>query len=243
MKIKIRPIRKEYEKLLELYPPITSNKITPDWYRKMKVGTHYGSFTTDNILTAKNCPAIQDIVTTGFIIPIWANLYFKTEYATNGNKIMQYWDITSRVNANDSVEEFINHHPSEQTEGMDINRNINNDTLKLKLPYYFDIPDGYNILYTDPFYHFRKDIRCLSGIVEGDKWGYVNLLFEILKDNFEIKAGSPLVHALIYKREDEKLILDINKGTDEEYAKVRDDFIELFTTRKTYRTKNENEKD
>lgn len=235
MRIKVRPLRREYEKLLELHPPIVANKALPDWYRNMKIGTHYGSFTNESPLTAKNCPAIQDLVTTGFIIPLWANLYFKTEYTTNGDKVKQYWDITSRIQENDSVEEFINHHPIEQTQGMDIKRNINNNTLKIKLPYYFDIPDGYNILYTDPFYHFRQDIRCFSGVIEGDKWGYVQLLFELLKDNFEIKAGTPLVHALIYKRENEKLILDINKGTTQEYDKVADDFVELFTTRKTYK--------
>jgi len=239
MKIKVRPLRKEYEKFLELYPPIVANKALPEWYKKMKIGTHYGSFSGESILTAKNCPAIQDIVTTGFIIPIWANFYFQTEYTEDGTKILQKWDITSRIQENDAVTEFVNKHGIEQTYGMDLGKNVNNDVLKMKLPYYFDIPDGYNILYTDPYYHFRKDIRCLSGIVEGDKWGYIQLVFEVLKDNFEIKAGMPLVHALIYKREDEKLILDIQKGTEEEYNKVRDDFVELFTTRKTYKTKNE----
>jgi len=239
MIIKVKPIQENYEKFLELHPPVLSNQLLPDWYKKMKIGNHYDTFLGKNIINAKNCPAIQDIITTGFIIPLWANFYFKTMYDENNNPIMQEWDFTARINENDSVTEFITSHDQKQIKGMDLKTNLNQEVLKIKLPYYFEIPKGYNILYSDPFYHFRQDIRLLSGIVEGDKWGYIQFPFEILKSKFQIKAGTPLIHCLVYKREDEKLILDITNGSKEDYKNVQNDFIELFTTRKNYRTKKE----
>ena len=54
---------------------------------------------------------------------------------------------------------------------MDIETTMYAQILKFQLPYKIIVPEGYSILYQDPFYHFRKEIKCLSGVVEADKWG------------------------------------------------------------------------
>jgi hypothetical protein len=119
---------------------------------------------------------------------------------------------------------------------MDITPTLDGTVLKMSLPYKIVVPEGYNIKYSDPFYHFRKDIRCLPGIVEADKWGYVAFPFEILSDNFVMEAGTPLIHCLVYKRE-EPLNLVMDQGTQKDYDEMYADMFELFSSDKNYRTK------
>jgi len=103
---------------------------------------------------------------------------------------------------------------------MDLKKTMDGKILKINLPYYIEIPEGYSIYYSDPFYHFRNEIRCLSGIVEADKWGFISFPFEILKNDFVLKAGEPLIHCHIFKREDSKLKLNNLYLSEDEYNKV-----------------------
>ena len=101
---------------------------------------------------------------------------------------------------------------------MDLQIMSSGTILKLQLPYQMKTPKGYSTLFVDPFYHFRKDIRCLSAIVDTDVWGSVAFVFEILKDNFYIQVGTPLVLAHTFKRDDFEL--EISNGNDNFYDEV-----------------------
>ena len=109
--------------------------------------------------------------------------------------------------------------------------------LKFQLPYKIIVPEGYSILYQDPFYHFRKEIKCLSGVVEADKWGFVAFPFSLEQSDFYLEAGTPLVHCFVFKRESEKIFLIKRSGTDEEYEHIRKQVqlqtISPLTTRRT----------
>lgn len=241
MQVTFRPMEQRWEKLLELYPPVKANKLLPKWYKETKLTTEFETFKGDKPQSIKDCPAIQDFVTSGFVIRLWGHFYFHTEYDENNMPVRQSWDFTPRMYQNENIKEYVNQHGPRQHEMIDLHKTINGDVLKFKLPYTIEVPEGYNVAYVDPFYHERKDIRFLSGIVQHDKWSYVQFPFEILKDSFMIKAGSPLVLAIPYKRDDEKIALNILKGDEEHYKKVQDDIYELFLTTETYRHKNYNE--
>jgi hypothetical protein len=245
MEIKVIPKDERYKEVLELYPPQLANKFLPEWYKQQKISTHYETFKHFNgvpeskMINAKNCPAIQDYLTTGFIIPAWTNIRFHTSKDENG-KLFQAWDSSIRMAYDEDINLHIDSHPLEQTEFMDLKRTIDNKTLKLQLPYVFKVPKGYNIIYQDPFYHFRNDIKCLTGIVEADKWGSIAFPFEVLKDNFELKAGTPLIQCFLYKREDLNLSLNIDtKPTQDEYDQVQLALKKLHISNKTYRTNKE----
>ena len=243
MEIKVIPREHKYKEILDLYPPLLSNKFLPDWYKNQKIGNHFDTFKQNNnvpqknnkMVNAKNCPAIQDYVSSGFIIPAWSNFYFTTFTDENGEK-QQAWDTTIRSAYDDNIYYHVDSHPLEQTKYMDIKRTVDNKTLKFQLPYVFKIPNGYNIMYQDPFYHFRQDIRFLTGIVEGDKWGSIAFPFELLKDEFKIEAGTPLIQCFIYKREELNLKLNITEGNKEEYDEINSNFKKLRLSGKTYRT-------
>jgi len=242
VEVKVIPKIDKYKEILKLYPPQSSNKFLPNWYKKQKIGNqldtfkHFNGHPHEGVMTAKNCPAIQDYLTSGFIIPTWFNMTFTTSLDEHGQKV-QSWDTSIRKSYDDKIEYHIDDHILDQTVYMDIGRTVDNRILKFQLPYVFKIPDGYNIMYQDPFYHFRKDIRCLTGIVEGDKWGSIAFPFEILKDEFELKAGTPLVHCFLYKRENYNLDLNIEPDpTKKEYDEIQLAYKKLHISGKTYKT-------
>jgi hypothetical protein len=234
MDIKFIAKTKKYEPVLKLNPPISSNQVLPEWYKKLTRTEILDNGLTGK--TAKKCPAIQDILSTGFVIPMFTRLEFASTKNEDGIITGQNWHLGIAAATGEDISQHLDYHHPYQVKGMDLNKTVDNTVLKMSLPYRIVVPEGYNIKYSDPFYHFRKDIRCLPGIVEADKWGYVAFPFEILSDNFIIEPGTPLIHCLVYKR-DEPLNLIMQEGTQKDYDKVHEDFFELFSSDVNYRTK------
>ena len=48
----------------------------------------------------------------------------------------------------------VNNHGENQTHGLDLEKTSDGMILKLMLPYWFQVPEGYNLLFTDPFLSF-----------------------------------------------------------------------------------------
>lgn len=241
MKIEFIPKNKDYEIFLDNYYPFLANKSLPEWYKKAKgnnkleAHAYYFDPIHYNSSHAKQCPAIQDYLSYGFIIPLWSDLKFKTYLDNEGNITQQTYDFCAKYGVGEELKEHMYHHIGPESEGMEFNKTVDNKTLKLHLPYKIVVPEGYSLLYQDPFYHFRKDIRCLTGLVEADKWGFISFPFEILSNDFVIEAGTPLIHCFLIKREELKLELVSRNGTDDEYHQIRKEMNKLFIDGKTFK--------
>jgi len=242
MKIEIIPRFKMFEDLVQAYPPQLANKFLPEWFKEMKVGSEIASFLeefhgvfSDEAHGAKKCPAIRDLMTEGFIIPLWGKMYMGHEYDDEGNAIQTHYGMT----ASNAVQyDFFGSHFEKQVGGMDVGlakMGKEKRILKLESPYKIIVPEGYNLLYVDPFYHFRKEIRLLEGLVEADKWGYITFPFSLQEKDFVLPAGTPLIQAIPYKREEQKLSLDVRKGTDEEYEKNDQELFKAEVERINYK--------
>lgn len=258
MKITIIPKTKSREPFLELYPPKLANEFLPDWYKKMELGSRKGSWIRHHLgddyaderdigkgYTAKKCPAIQDVITSGIVIPLWGKMYIGHEYDDEGKPIETHYAFTGdqftgtkSMSISTNEHHHITTHNPYQTEYMDVGTRVDGAILKIELPYKIIVPEGYNIFYSDPFYHFRNDIRCLTGMVEADKWGYITFPFSIENLECSIEPNTPLIHALIYKRE-EKLELETRAGTEKEYKDIELDIMDFYLKEKDYRKRNE----
>ena len=244
MNIEIIPEKKEYHQFLELYPPKLSSHFLPEWWKSTKAQKnarhqqfkHEGNPQEEAPISIKKCPAIQDALQEGIILPLWGNLdYYKYVDKQTKNEEIR-WDFSGRYINNEDIDTHIQFHTKDQLSNMPISLVGSERILKLKCPYKFIVPKGYNIYYTDPFYHFRKSIKLLSGVVEADKWGYITFPFEVLEDDFRIEAGEPLVQLFVYKREEEKINLTLREGSDLEYEQVLKEHRKLFITGKNYKS-------
>jgi len=203
--IEIHPKSEAHETLMELYPPELANKFLPEWYKKQKI---YPRDTIPQTKDVKNCPAIQDIMTSGIIIPAWSDILIEK---LNGDGKWE-WQCTvgmSYAYTNDA--EWILHQPEVQFKGLEkenfkINMVKGFGALKLASPYWFKTPPGWGIEFTDPFYHHRRNIKVFPGRVESDKWHETNFPFEFYTDADDldrhqiiVRAGEPLIMLTPYK--------------------------------------------
>lgn len=215
---------------LKEFPPTKANKFFPQWYKDMNKVSKLEEFkhTYDNIqyenINAKSCPGLREIVNDGFIIPLWSDLMFATEYDNDGKITNQHFDFTARKTWLEDLDMHLGTHQANQSKNMNLKKLVDGRILKLNLPYYIEVPEGYSIYYSDPFYHFRDEIKCLPAIVEADKWGFIAFPFEVLKDEFVLEAGTPLIHCHVFKRETENLKLDTKYLSDEEYSEYQNKY-------------------
>ncbi len=192
--------------LLNTYPPVSANKFLPEWYKKRKPN----HVTLDDVLVnplvqkhAKQCPAIQDYLVDGVVIPAWTDI----QIVANQNGVVEW-----NVSAGHSVafnNNFLDNQDQRQLEGMGLWDIETVGVLKLSTPYMFVTPKGYGTHFYDPFYHHRNNIRLLPGKVETDIWHEVNFPFEFNNTDvpvesklISVKAGDPLVVASVYKKSD-----------------------------------------
>ena len=228
MNIEIYPRFKEYEILLELYPPELANKYLPEWYKKQKI---YSREKVPGVKDAKNCPAIQDFLTTGVVIPSWSDVYLEKR----GQKL--HWHITVGDSQQFSKETHGLLEFQSDVQMTDMNLNVMNGVgaLKLVTPYYFKTPPGYSLQFIDPFYHHRRDVRIMTGISDTDIWHQTNLVFEFMENinisenkDLIIKAGDPLVIVQPFKKE--KFKLEVNKFSEEFHKEQENNGTLLHST-------------
>jgi len=224
--IKIYPVNKTAETLMNLYPPVLANKFLPEWYKKQE-SYKRGDIHTSSVTSAwghrqgKKCPAIQDVITQGIVLPAWTDI----NIVKNGNT--WDWTVGQSVHSDEMCDD-IEYQNLHQIKGMDLNAIDNYGVLKLMSPYSFVTPKGYGLEFQDPFYHIRRNIKILPGRVETDIWHSANFVFEFYEDlnkiekkHIFIKAGEPLLICNVYKKEKNKIDLQLN-NYDEKHQEVID---------------------
>jgi hypothetical protein len=117
---------------------------------------------------------------------------------------------------------------------MNLNTIHNYGVLKLFCPWYFSTPKGYGLSFRDAFYHHRRDIRLLPGMVETDIWHEVNFPFEFTQDitnketKFIVEAGEPLMIVTPYKKE-QNIKLNINSYNEKFYYLQNKNTSKIFS--------------
>tara|TARA_A100001515_G_scaffold3421_2_gene3449 strand:+ start:1627 stop:2382 length:756 start_codon:yes stop_codon:yes gene_type:complete len=219
--VTIFPKEKSFEPILELYPPQLASKFIPQWYKEKNISKRF-QVAERGLLYAKKCPAIKEILTTGIVIPAWTDIIFQK--LPDGT--VEWETMIGRNMSLPDDYPYIGNHSPEQIKGMELNGINNYGILKLTPPYYFKTPPGYGLEFQDLFYHFRKDIRFLPGLVETDKWHEVNFPFEFYDDInipdekvIRVLAGSPLFLIKPFKLK-EKLSVNV-KSYDSELNRLQ----------------------
>src|SRR6056300_732949 len=82
--IEIVPKSEAHQQLIDLYPPQLANKFLPEWYKKQKI---YSREHIPQMKDVKNCPAIQEVMTSGIIIPAWSDILIEKTNKENNFKI------------------------------------------------------------------------------------------------------------------------------------------------------------
>jgi hypothetical protein len=198
-KILFVPTKQGIENIKEILPKPAGAYI-PEWWKT--IPTHYGNKSNFfNTKTAKRCPAIPEMFSQGFILPMWSDALI-------------YYDDSSKTWLAKTPYDFfsIQTHPKEQFLNYAEHQFKNEKAtfiFKFESPWSIITPKGWSVMQLPLFYHFDKDFSVLPGVINTDSHHQINQQVAYYGDKKEvfIPRGTPLVQYIPFKRE--KLNMEI----------------------------------
>ena len=165
--------------------------------------------------TVKRCPAIVDLLTEGFIIPMWCDFLVQRDMET------MEWD-------NKNFPYGIEFHGKEQIKGWELRKTDFPEGVKFINPWRIYTPPGYSVMFMTPTYQFEKRFTVLPGIVETDSYHHINFpsIWHTTKDAV-IERGTPFIQVIPFKRDD--FILDVGEMSDEQMKTDKEHKLHLST--------------
>ena len=175
--------------------PIPAYKEFPDWYKKLKpimegkARDHFGG----KSFSAKKCIPLLDVMSMGFIIPLFADVNVRTN--RDGSLIEVSTPPIGKV---------IDFHDKNQLGGTN-SPTYPGPAVKFINKWVVKTAPGYSTLFTPPFNRIEPRFTCLSGLVDTDKYPKeVNFpaIWHIKDFDDIVEAGTPLVTVIPIKRKD-----------------------------------------
>jgi hypothetical protein len=146
----------------------------------------------DNFMlsTVKKCPPFIDAMTSGYFIPIVADV----EFTMHPDGL----DYKSAL-------PIIEQHDIRQLAGTDMQRLV---VIKFLNPWIVKTPPGYSCLFTNPLNRFDIPFQALNGVVETDSF-YHEVHFPTIcmlgpGQSFHLKKGTPISQVIPFRRDEWK---------------------------------------
>jgi hypothetical protein len=202
-------------------------KTIPDWYRKadrFAKSNPKGDFDIGpdggKIATFKACPAIFDIMSTGYSFNTPCDIEFFQ--GTSGLEVR-----VSNAKYKSFVHSRLEMHQFQSPRGYYKNHFAWTSDWQVKLPL------GYSALYSQPFNRYELPFLTTSGIIDNDKVHMPGSMPFFVSEGFEgvIPAGTPFVQIVPFRREN--WTSDIVEQND-----AKELFVQAITNENIYRKPN-----
>lgn len=222
--------------------PSPTIKTIPEWYRKadrFAINPHTNEPWVDprdggKVPTWKACPAIFDIMGTGYV--------YKTPCD------IEVLEVNGKIKVkvlNRQMQDFVAERPAMPQ--FVPPQGYHEDHFAWWSDWAVRVPDGYSVLYTQPFNRFELPFITTSGIIDNDKVNLPGTMpFFIVKGyTGVIPAGTPYAQMLPFKRENwvseldttisyEKMLDNNNKNSDKYRVPNGGVYQKEVWTRRTY---------
>jgi hypothetical protein len=218
----------------ETYNPVPSNKIIPNWYKKMD--PYVAELKHPTTMTVKKCIPVFDAITSGYTILLHCDLNVRFVVENGERKQITEW-------SNLLKDPVISSHDFVQfSEYPGVPRGV--DALKYISPFGIVTPPGYSCLLTQPMHQDYSPIKIFEGVVDTDKEHKVFFPFVYKNPHFEglIPAGTPIVQVIPFKRENWKIRIDdeqalktVRKQEKKIGSSMFAQYKNLWWTKKEYR--------
>lgn len=173
-------------------PVMPASNFIPEEFKSLSAGQvcPFDPFHESSVLTAKMCPALNQYMGAGYVIPAWQDMEIK--FDSNGNWQMKFSNPEYRNST----------HPEEQFPGLLDDRFKFRTAIKLFNPWSIKTKPGYSVMWLPMFYH-DANYQALPAVLDTDTIPNdmpINIMFFEKKDTL-IKMGDPLVQIVPFKRE------------------------------------------
>jgi hypothetical protein len=224
-----------YDESKGLYPPVPSNKLLPDWYKKAKsyLNDEKKPRIDEAYVTIKRCVPVFDSITAGYLILLNKDMY--CEQTPSGPYF--HW----RTDGEKDTSTMITQHSKFQAQSHPDN-NLGHQ-LKIENPWIIKTDPGYSCMILPPM-HRDNEIIILPAVVDTDLfYEKINFPFNLKNKNFEglIEAGTPIAQIIPFKRESYQMKvseLDKNRSTISQKiiaSKLFDSYRNSYWSRKEYK--------
>lgn len=191
--------------------PVPAGRMIPDWFRNLDRELPTVDAHGLQGLTAKACLPFVDAMSLGFILPLPVDL---TVFADVENKAYRF------VGDRNVPFEPIGDHAPDQLGAP-------NAPHKAAMPFKFInpwqiiVPEGYSVLFTQPFNHAELPFMAFTGLVDCDAYSTtVNIPFLWTggSGKFSLKAGTPIAQIVPIARADMRPEITVRSATTTELS-------------------------
>ena len=165
--------------------PRPAKHFIPEWFKDIPSQV-------EDAVTVKYCPSFPDYFSQGYILPMWTDVKLES----NGDDWR--WE-SSDENTKWGI------HPNKQFlsyTDSSFNGVPGQFVFKAYCPWMIVTPPGWSVLQLPLFYHFNSEWSVLPGIIDTDRYHYINqqILYHGNGKTITIKSGTPLVLYIPFKR-------------------------------------------
>ena len=194
----------------DLFPIQSSNNFIPDWWKNIpktySEKDEYGIVTQH--ATMKSCVGFLDLYKTGFIIPNWSDVIFRT-YPDGSWAYKQ---------AAENLPQITSHNSNQYG---DLQNLIH---AKIESPWIITEKTGVSFLFTDPKWNKLKNINdfvVLDGVVnfKYQHSTHINIFIQQKDNQINLNAGDPLVHLIPLS--DKKVKIKNHLVDETEYTNIK----------------------
>ncbi len=165
--------------------PRPAKHFIPDWFKNIPSQV-------EDAVTVKYCPSFPDYFSQGYILPMWTDVKLKSDgdyWSWESSHENTKWDI----------------HPNKQFlsyTDASFSGTPGQFVFKAYCPWMIITPPGWSVLQLPLFYHFNSEWSVLPGIIDTDRYHYINqqVLYHGNGETVTIKSGTPFVAYIPFKR-------------------------------------------
>lgn len=205
--------------------PVPAYKMMPDWFKKIPTSISARDQMGAKAMTAKKCIPMLDVMSMGFIIPLFADVNIRTN--KDGSL------IEAGHNPLDAV---INFHDMQQLGGK-TSPSFPGPAIKFINKWVIKTAPGYSTMFIPPLNVIEPRFTCFSGLVDTDKYPKeVNFpgIWHIKDHDDILPAGTPLVTCIPIKRSDMPRSANVRKMTEKEARDIEKIHLKQVSRRNVY---------
>jgi|Laugresu1bdmlbsd_1035121.scaffolds.fasta_scaffold00489_19 hypothetical protein len=177
--------------------PSPAVKSIPEWFKSI---TPVDEEKHD--LTIKKCVPVLDSFTAGYLFKTSVDVMYDEEY---------------KRFVDNGLHPEVTFHPQFQITNMELDSNLHPYPFKWINRFYWQTPKGYSTMFIHPLNRSDLPFQSLSGIVDTDEFPLSVQFPFFMKKGFSglIPAGTPIIQAIPFKRDDYNLIFPDQKESYE----------------------------
>lgn len=187
--------------------PIPARRGLPDWLKRMAMSAHDADLGFD-VRTVKQCPPFVDAMSTGFLMPLAADLH------VHGGTFDWSWSPGATTSGSFSRSP-IGVHTNSQAAGTPL---FDADALIVKFMNFWtiELPEGWSMICTHPFNRADLPFRTLTGVVDADAYshGLIHFPAQWTDADFDgvLPAGTPVAQCVPVPRQPLDLVCEPLEG-------------------------------